>query len=128
MIARAPLLAFAVAVLATPVAAQTSRLTLKGDSVAVYNLVGELRVEAGTESDVIVEIQRGVRIMPGVTIGVRDSLRGPTIERNVRIGSGAKVLGPITVGRRAHIGANAVVLDDVPAGATVAGVPARVIR
>src|SRR5258708_25581200 len=44
---------------ATPVAAQTSRYSLKGDSVAVYNLVGELRVEAGTGSDVVVEVQRG---------------------------------------------------------------------
>jgi len=59
MIARAPLLAFAVAVVATPVVAQTSRYSLKGDSVAVYNLVGELRVEAGTGSDVVVEVQRG---------------------------------------------------------------------
>src|SRR5437762_12700044 len=59
MIARAPLLAFAVAVVATPVFAQTSRYSLKGDSVAVYNLVGELRVEAGTGSDVVVEVQRG---------------------------------------------------------------------
>src|SRR5690349_14151742 len=59
MIARAPFVALAVAVLATPVAAQTSRYTLKGDSVAVYNLVGELRVEAGTGSDVVVELQRG---------------------------------------------------------------------
>jgi len=62
MIARGPLLAFAVALIAVPVAAQTaqtSRYTLKGDSVAVYNLVGELRVEAGTGSDVVVELQRG---------------------------------------------------------------------
>src|SRR5258705_12121909 len=59
MIARTPLLAFAVAVLATPVAAQTSRYSLKGDSVAVYNLVGELRVDAGSGSDVVVEIERG---------------------------------------------------------------------
>src|SRR5882762_6395698 len=59
MIARAPLLGLAVAVLASPAAAQTSRQVLKGDSVAIYNLVGELRVEAGSGSDVTVEIQRG---------------------------------------------------------------------
>ena len=59
MIARAPLLGLAVAVFAIPAAAQTSRQVLKGDSVAVYNLVGELRVEAGSGSDVTVEIQRG---------------------------------------------------------------------
>jgi len=62
MIARVPLFAFAVALIAIPVAAQTaqtSRYTLKGDSVAVYNLVGELRVEAGTGADVVIELQRG---------------------------------------------------------------------
>jgi len=59
MIARAPLLAVAVAFLATPASAQTSRQVLKGDSVAIYNLVGELRVEAGSGSDVTVEIERG---------------------------------------------------------------------
>jgi lia operon protein LiaG len=61
MTARAPLLSFAVALFAIPAAAhaQTSRQVLKGDSVAVYNLVGQLRVEAGTGSDVTVEIQRG---------------------------------------------------------------------
>src|SRR5258705_9697659 len=59
MIARTPFPAVGVAVLPTPGAAQTSRYSLKGDSVAVYNLVGELRVEAGTGSDVVVEVQRG---------------------------------------------------------------------
>ena len=59
MIARVPSLSLAVAFVAIPAAAQTSRQVLKGDSVAVYNLVGELRVEAGSGSDVVVEIQRG---------------------------------------------------------------------
>jgi lia operon protein LiaG len=59
MIARAPLLFAAVALFAIPVSAQTSRQVLKGDSVAVYNLVGQLRVEAGSGSDVVVDIQRG---------------------------------------------------------------------
>jgi serine O-acetyltransferase len=43
------------------------------------------------------------------------------------IGAGAAVLGPVVVGDRARIGANAVVLDDVPAGASAVGVPARVV-
>ncbi len=59
MIARSLLLAAAVAFVSVPAVAQTSRHVLKGDSVAVYNLVGELRVEAGSGSDVVVEIQRG---------------------------------------------------------------------
>ena len=61
MLARSLLLVSVVALCspAVPVAAQTSRQVLKGDSVAVYNLVGELRVEAGSGSDVVVEIQRG---------------------------------------------------------------------
>lgn len=78
--------------------------------------------------DGFVEIHSGVVILPWVTIGVRDgTLRGPTIRRDVRIGSGAKLLGPITVHRGARIGANAVVIDDVPAGATVVGVPAHLV-
>ena len=63
-------------------------------------------------------------IGPQVTIGGRSDLWDvPIIEDDVYIGTGAKVLGPITVGRGATIGANAVVIHDVPAGASVAGVP-----
>lgn len=57
--ARSLLLASAVAIITLPAAAQSSRHVLKGDSVAVYNLVGELRVEAGFGGDVVVELQRG---------------------------------------------------------------------
>jgi hypothetical protein len=59
MIHRSLLLVSTVACFAVPAVSQTSRYVLKGDSVAVYNLVGELRVDAGTGSDVVVEIQRG---------------------------------------------------------------------
>jgi len=59
MIVRPLLLLSAGAFLASPVSAQTSRHVLKGDSVAVYNLVGELRVEPGSGSDVVVEVRRG---------------------------------------------------------------------
>src|SRR5204863_10145932 len=59
MIVRSLLLISSVALLTSRAAAQTSSHVLKGDSVAVYNLVGELRVEAGTGSDVVVEVQRG---------------------------------------------------------------------
>ncbi|MEL6577883.1 MAG: hypothetical protein AAFQ81_18530, partial [Pseudomonadota bacterium] len=65
-------------------------------------------------------------IRPFVTIGLMEgNLQGPTIGAGVVIGTGAKLLGPITVGDGARIGANAVVIEDVPAGATVVGVPAR---
>jgi serine O-acetyltransferase len=76
--------------------------------------------------DGFVEVSSGVRLAPGVTIGLRGSTRGPVIERDVLIGTGAKVLGELTVGRGARIGANAVVISDVPPGATVVGVPARI--
>lgn len=51
----------------------------------------------------------------------------PVIEDDVVIGAGARILGPVRIGRGARIGANAVVLIDVPAGATAVGVPARVL-
>jgi serine O-acetyltransferase len=51
--------------------------------------------------------------------------RHPTVGNNVIIGAGAKVLGPITVGHNARVGANSVVLDNVPNDTTVVGMPAR---
>jgi serine O-acetyltransferase len=70
-----------------------------------------------------------VEIGPGVVIGGRSEIwEVPVIEDDVQIGVGAKVLGPVRVGRGAVIGANAVVLNDVPAGAVVVGIPARVLR
>jgi serine O-acetyltransferase len=50
---------------------------------------------------------------------------GPTVRANVSIGTGAKLIGPVTVGAGARIGANAVVVDDVAPAATVVGAPAR---
>lgn len=69
-------------------------------------------------------------LLHGVTLGeVRfDELDCPRVGDRVTIGAGASVLGGITVGDDAVIGAGAVVLADVPAGAAVAGVPARIIR
>jgi serine O-acetyltransferase len=72
-----------------------------------------------------------VTIYQCVTLGGTNPTNGvagkrhPTIEDGVIIGSGAQVLGPITVGERARIGANAVVTRDVPAGAVMVGIPAR---
>ncbi|HEY5852209.1 MAG TPA: DapH/DapD/GlmU-related protein [Lysobacter sp.] len=73
-------------------------------------------------------IGQRVNVGPKVTIGGRAGLDGaPVIEDDVLIGSGAQVLGPIRIGRGAKIGANAVVVRDVPAGATVVGIPARIV-
>jgi serine O-acetyltransferase len=70
-----------------------------------------------------------VAIGSGVTIGGRSGLRDvPVIEDDVDIGTGAKILGPIRIGRGSVIGANAVVIRDVPPDAVVAGVPAKVLR
>jgi serine O-acetyltransferase len=62
-----------------------------------------------------------------VTIGA-ERRESPRIGNNVFIGAGAKIIGQITVGDHSRVGANAVVLDDVPPHATVAGIPARVVR
>jgi serine O-acetyltransferase len=67
----------------------------------------------------------------GVTLGGTSWNRGkrhPTLARGVVVGAGAKVLGPITVGEGAKVGSNAVVVRDVPAGATAVGIPARIIE
>lgn len=70
-----------------------------------------------------------VTIGAGVTIGGRSGHREVlTIDRNAMIGPGAKVLGPVRIGEYASIGANAVVLSDVPAFGIAVGVPTRVIR
>lgn len=77
------------------------------------------------------EIGDDVIIYQGVTLGGTGKDMGkrhPTIERGVMIGSGAKVLGPITVGHCAKIAAGAVVICDVEPNATVVGVPGRVVR
>ncbi|WP_126445710.1 serine O-acetyltransferase [Sulfuricystis multivorans] len=67
----------------------------------------------------------------GVTLGGTSWNKGkrhPTLEKGVVIGAGAKVLGPITVGAGAKIGSNAVVVREVPSGATAVGIPARIIE
>lgn len=68
-----------------------------------------------------------VYIGPGVTIGGRSGLiEVPVIESNVYIGAGARILGPVRVGRGATVGANSVVIHDVPPYSVVAGIPAKV--
>jgi len=74
------------------------------------------------------EIGNDVMIYHDVTLGGRSLAkvkRHPTVEDGVTIGAGARVLGPITIGKGAQIGANAVVVKDVPPGAIVVGVPGK---
>jgi serine O-acetyltransferase len=77
------------------------------------------------------EIGDRVTLYQGVTLGGTGFARGkrhPTIEDDVTIGSGAKLLGPITVGHCAKVGANTVVIDDVPVDSTVVGNPGHPVR
>ncbi|MCO7612654.1 serine O-acetyltransferase [Pseudomonas chlororaphis] len=76
------------------------------------------------------EIGDDVTLYQGVTLGGTSWNKGkrhPTLEDGVVVGAGAKVLGPFTVGTGAKVGSNAVVTKAVPAGATVVGIPGRII-
>jgi serine O-acetyltransferase len=76
-------------------------------------------------------VEEGVTLLHGVTLGATGHRRGdrhPKVRRGAFIGAGAQVLGHIEVGRMSRIGAGSVVLDAVPPHATVAGVPAKVVR
>ncbi|MNI12489.1 Serine acetyltransferase [compost metagenome] len=77
------------------------------------------------------EIGDDVVIYQGVTLGGSGKEKGkrhPTIGNNVVIGSGAKILGSFKIGDQSNIGANSVVLKEVPAGSTVVGIPGKVVR
>lgn len=113
------------------------RLTmlLAGVTIGDFTIIGPgLRLNHGhVVIDGFTALGRECSISPFVTIGLdtggaTPDFQGPKIGGNVFIGTGAKVLGPITVGDNARIGANAVVLTDVPKDCTAVGVPARVLR
>jgi serine O-acetyltransferase len=77
------------------------------------------------------EVGDNVTLYHGVTLGGVSwsaGKRHPTIEDGVLVGAGAKILGPIKVGACARIGANSVVVEDVPPGVTAVGIPARIVR
>jgi serine O-acetyltransferase len=77
------------------------------------------------------EIGENVTLYQGVTLGgtgFATGKRHPTVQDNVTIGSGAKLLGPITIGHGAKIGANSVVIHDVPSNSTVVGNPGHPVR
>lgn len=76
------------------------------------------------------EIGDDCTLYHGVTLGGTSwnaGKRHPTLANDVVVGAGAKVLGPITLGKGARVGSNAVVVKDVPEGATVVGVPGRIV-
>jgi len=72
-----------------------------------------------------------ITLYHGVTLGGvswSPGKRHPTLGNGVLVGAGAKILGPITVGAGARVGANSVVVEDVPEGMTVVGIPGRIVR
>ena len=76
------------------------------------------------------EIGDDVTLYHGVTLGGTSwqaGKRHPTLENNVVVGAGAKVLGPITIGEGAKVGSNSVVVKSAPAGSTVVGIPGRIV-
>jgi len=76
------------------------------------------------------ELGDDVTLYHGVTLGGTSWQKGkrhPTLGKGVVVGAGAKILGPITIGEGAKVGSNAVVVKDVPAGATAVGIPARIL-
>ncbi|WP_395828055.1 serine O-acetyltransferase EpsC [Collimonas sp.] len=80
------------------------------------------------------KIGENATIYHNVTFGAREidldysSSSRPDIGDNVIVGAGAKILGPIVIGNNVRVGANAVVVDSVPSGATVVGIPARIVK
>ena len=96
-----------------------------GESILIDHGMGVIIGETAVVGD-------RITIYHGTTLGGTGNEKGikrhPTVGNDVIIGSGAKVLGNINIGSNSKIGANAVVLNDVPEGATVVGVPAKVVK
>ena len=77
------------------------------------------------------EVEEGCLIYQGVTLGgtgKESGKRHPTLQKNVVVGAGAKILGNITIGANVRIGAGSVVMRDVPPDCTVVGIPGRVVK
>ncbi len=108
--------------------------TLTGIEIHPAAQIGEgLFIDHGTGVVIgeTASIGSDVTLYQGVTLGgtgFATGKRHPTVQDNVTIGSGAKLLGPITIGHGAKIGANSVVITDVPANSTVVGNPGHPVR
>jgi serine O-acetyltransferase len=110
-------------------ALRLAQMALYGIEIGKDVVLGEGVVFVHTLGTVIggdARIGDRVRIMGNVTIGTAKDNGYPRIGNDVDIGAGARILGPVHVGDGAVIGANAVVLTDVPPGALAVGVPATV--
>lgn len=110
-----------------------SRLVFSVDIHPAAEIDGGVVIDhaIGTVIGSTATVGSGTVIYHGVTLGARYIVNGkrhPDIGRNVIIGSGAKILGPILIGDNAKIGANSVVLDPVMPGTTVVGIPARIAK
>ena len=97
--------------------------------VGVYFPHGDAHIHGETTIGdcVIVGVHTGIGLR-GSFFGDSMGTKGPTVGAYARVGTGSKLLGAITVGERAVIGAGAIVIEDVPEAATVVGVPAKVVR
>ena len=108
------------------IAMMTAQVSI-GDPVVVQP--GVYIVHGQVVVDGITEIHSGAVLAPWVSVGlVAGNFIGPTIGPRAYIGSGARVLGSVRIGEGARVGANAVVLQDVPDGATAVGIPARIVE
>jgi serine O-acetyltransferase len=117
-----------------PRAMSTATRSLTGIEIHPAAKIGDgLFIDHGTGVVVgeTAEIGNDVTLYQGVTLGgtgFATGKRHPTVQDNVTIGSGAKLLGPITVGHCAKVGANTVVIQDVPPNSTVVGNPGHPVR
>ena len=97
--------------------------------IMTADIGGGLFIQHGFSTYIAAEsIGENCWINQQVTVGYRDNTRPPIIGNNVTITCGAKVLGPITIGDNVTIGANAVVVKDLPSDSVWGGVPAKRIR
>ena len=97
--------------------------------ISTNEIGGGLIIQHGFSTIISAEkIGRNCKVYQQVTIGYSHELRAPVIGDNVEVCCGAKVIGGITIGDNVLIGANAVVVKDVPSNSVVAGVPARIIK